>query len=314
MIVDAHVHFMEREHMPEPWWQNITVREMRNLARPGESLGLARARERLADLLADPKGEKLIRAMDEAGVDKAVILPMDYYLTLGKSAATIEEVNEFYAKMAAAHSDRLIAFVGVDPRRGKEATELFDRGVEKWGMRGLKIHPVVGFYMNDERAYPLYERCQKLGLPVLFHTGAARALPMKSRFGQPIYIDDVAVHFPDLNLIAAHMGGHGWWQEALMMASWRPNVYLDISAWQRELVLWPLEFYRILRMIMDSTARDRVLFGSDWPVLKTILSEKDWVSSLREPEEAVAKAGFTFTKEESEALLGGNAARLLGLR
>ncbi len=252
--------------------------------------------------------------MDEAGVDKAVILPMDYYLTLGRSAATIEEINGFYAKMAAAYPDRLIAFVGVDPRRGKEALELFDRGVEKWGMRGLKVHPVVGFYMNDERAYPLYERCQKLGLPVLFHTGAARALPMCSRFGQPIYIDDLAVNFPNLNLIAAHMGGHGWWKEALMMASWRPNVYLDISAWQRELVLWPLEFYRILRLILDSTARDRVLFGSDWPILKTILSEKSWVSSLREPDEAIARAGFTFTKEEVNALLGGNAARLLGLQ
>ncbi len=313
MIIDVHAHLVEKEHMPETWWRKVTAREVRNIARPGEALGLERAIERFADILSDPKGEKLIRAMDEAGVDRAVLLPLDYYLAFGRSATGVEELNEFYAKMAASHPGRLIAFAGVDPRRGKEAIELLERGVVRWGMRGLKIHPAVGLYINDERAYPLYERCQELGLPVLFHTGVSGALPLKSRYGQPIYMDDVAVDFPELKLIAAHMGGRAWWQELLALASVRPNIYLDISGWQRELVLRPLEFYRTLRLVMDSAARDRVLFGSDWPVLKVVLSEKDWVSALREPDEAAAGSGIEFSREELDALLGGNAARLLGL-
>lgn len=195
-------------------------------AMPG--LDVEKAMERIMPGIWNAPVEDFISEMDEAKIDKAVILPLDYGLAIGEAKVSIEEQNQEYAKMAEQYPDRLIPFFGIDPRR-EGVLQLFEKAIDKWEMKGLKFHPTSGFYPNDKACYPLYERCQDLNLPVIVHTGPIFS-PLKSKFAKPIYLDDVAADFPDLTLIAAHLG-YGWWEEAMFLAMNKSNIYLDIAAW-----------------------------------------------------------------------------------
>ncbi|MCK5186296.1 MAG: amidohydrolase, partial [Deltaproteobacteria bacterium] len=97
----------------------------------------------------DPEAEGLLAEMDEAGIDKSVIFPVDFGVALGDPEVPIEEVNKKYSELARKHPDRLVAFAGVDPRR-KDAPDLFKRCINEWGMQGCKLHPCAGFYPNQK--------------------------------------------------------------------------------------------------------------------------------------------------------------------
>src|SRR5215204_3384493 len=144
--------------------------------------------------------------------------------------------NDEMLEAASQNSDVLIPFVMVDPWRDDapvEAQRLIDAGA-----RGFKFHPPSqGFYANDERLYPLYEVITKAGVPALFHTGqtavgqgASAGSGIRLKFGNPIYLDDVAVDFPQMPIIMAHPS-FPWQDEALAIAQHKTNVYIDLSGW-----------------------------------------------------------------------------------
>ncbi|MDD1750431.1 MAG: amidohydrolase family protein, partial [Methanothrix sp.] len=257
MIIDSHVHWVVQEWIGQRFWEAWVWLSSR-LAGKDED----RIRKRLPDLW-DPGGDKLISDMDEAGIDKSVIFPMDFGLAanVGEAPVSISEVNKAYADLSAKHPQRLIALVGVDPRR-KEAPFLLEQAIKDWKMRGLKFHPATGFYPCDAVAYPLYETIEKFSLPVVIHTGPA-AHPLYSQYAQPIHIDKAAADFPGVNFIMAHMG-YGWYSEAVSLAANKPNIYLDLSGWQREFHGSPKEFYSVLRLALNMLGKERILFGSDW--------------------------------------------------
>ncbi|MCW3489718.1 amidohydrolase family protein [Dethiobacter alkaliphilus] len=256
--------------------------------------------------LFDTSGDKLVKDMDEAGIDRSNIFTIDYGLLTGEPDVSIEEQNKLIAEAVKRFPDRLSGFFTIDPRR-PEALELFCRAVEDWGMRGLKLHPSSGWFPYDEIAYPLYEQCTKYKLPMIIHTGGQPA-PMKSRFGRPVYVDDVAADFPDLKIIMAHCG-YRWWEEALLVCSYKPNCHVDISGWQLEFVEKTHNFYRMLRRLIDDVGPWRVIFGSDGPYLNGMCSLKDWVGAFRNPD--AAPQGITFTKEEIDAVMGRSIARIM---
>ncbi|MEM2783153.1 MAG: amidohydrolase family protein, partial [Candidatus Hadarchaeales archaeon] len=101
-------------------------------------------------------------------------------------------------------------------------------------------------------------------------------------------------------------------EEAMFVAMMKPNVYMDTAAWGNYCEP-SVYFYRVLRTICDMVGSDRILFGSDWPLTpKPLLSEAQWVDKFRNPPPQVKAAGIEFTSEEIEAILGRNAARVLG--
>lgn len=304
MIIDIHAHLMSRDYPARGYWDGWV--------RLGEALSgipAERIRRRLPEMW-DSSGDMLVKEMDEANIDKSVIFPADFGLAIGEAAVSIEEQNRIHAQAVARHPDRLIAFVGVDPRR-KEAVKLLEKGVKEWGMKGLKLLPCAGFYPNDKAFYPLYEKALKLKIPVLIHTGP-EIPPFHSKYGRPVYVEDVALDFPDLTFIMAHAGGLAWWTEAVSIAANNTNIFFDLAAWQPG-ILNPLDFYSTLRK-MVSTVRSRVLFGSDWPAVKLLVSQARWIKAFKEPPNVVAAAGIKFTPEEQEAILGGNAMTVLGLK
>jgi len=304
LIVDSHTHIWERDWLPEAFWRGFSS-VIKHLI-PG--MTEEEVMRNVMPVFWHSPPEELLAEMDEAGIEKAVILPLDWGLRLGEPKLSVEELNRRFAEIGKQYPDRFLPFVGVDPRR-KNAVELLERGLGEWGMAGLKLHPTSGFYPNDPICYPLYRKCEEYGVPVLIHTGTELP-PLLSRFARPVYADDVAADFPDLKIILAHLG-FGWWEEAMSVAMMKPNVYLDTAAWGNYCTL---HFYRILRTLCDVLGSERILFGSDWPITpKPLLSEAGWVEKFRNPPEEVRAAGICFSQGEVENILGKNAARVLEL-
>ncbi len=305
MITDFHTHLCDRDGVAKSFWDGWAEVSALRTNRPVE-----RVQKRLAEFW-DISGDLIVKDMDAAGIDKSVLLAIDWGLAryLGDCKLSVEEINRTYADAVKKHPQRLIAFAGIDPRRDK-AAELVGKFLREWDMKGIKFHTAAGFYPNDRVCYPIYEKALEYGVPVLFHTGEVLK-PLHFKYCQPIYVQEVAMDFPDLPIILAHTGGC-WYSEAVAICNNTTNVYLDLSVWQPRL-LRPLAFYRALRTLLDSVPWQRVLFGSDYPFLKLLINQERWVKAFTEIPDSVKEQGIQFRDEEIAGIIGGNAARLLGL-
>jgi predicted TIM-barrel fold metal-dependent hydrolase len=149
--------------------------------------------------------------------------------------------------------------------------------------------------------YPLYEAIAEAGLPALFHTGHSgigTGLPggggVRLKYSNPMHLDDVAADFPELTIVMAHPS-FPWQDEAISIALHKQQVYIDLSGWS------PKYFSPNLISYANTLLRDRVLFGSDFP----LITPDRWLEDF-------AKADF---KDEVRPLiLKENAVKLLGLR
>ena len=193
-----------------------------------------------------------------------VIFPVDAERETGFRRYKNEEV----AEAAAANSDVLIPFASIDPAKGKLGAREARRLISDFGIRGFKFHPTMqGFYPNDRSAYVLYEAIAEAGAIALFHTGQTGVGSgmrggngMRLKFSNPMYVDDVAVDFPDMPIILAHPS-FPWQDEALSVATHKPNVYIDLSGWS------PRYFPANLIQYANTVLKHKMLFGSDWPVI-----------------------------------------------
>jgi uncharacterized protein len=240
--------------------------------------------------------EQLLSEMDEAAVEKAVILGQDTHATKNPSFRAYTMKNEEVAKIAARSGDRLIPFAGVDPNSGESLKEL-RRGVKELRMRGLKIHSSANsVYPNDRRRmFPLYEFCQDQGLPIVFHTGTTGLGDCEIGYSKPEFLDEVCQAFPDLKVVMAHFGWP-WTEVALAVALRNPNVFIDISGWK------PRYLPQVLLPYMNGILQDRFLFGTDYPMIRHPAWKEDFDANFK------AK----LKPQAAEKLLRGNARRLLG--
>jgi uncharacterized protein len=210
--------------------------------------------------------------------------------------------NEEVAVRAEANADVVIPFASIDPARGAAGVREALRLIEDFGVRGFKFHPSVQeFLPNDRLAYPLYEVIQAAGLPALFHTGQSGSGAgqrggggVRLSYANPMFLDDVAVDFPDLPIVLAHPS-FPWQEEALAVATHKPLVYIDLSGWS------PKYFPPILVQYANTLLKDKMLFGTDFPVL----TPERWMADL---------AKTAVRDEVKPGLFKHNAARLLGLR
>jgi predicted TIM-barrel fold metal-dependent hydrolase len=210
--------------------------------------------------------------------------------------------NDDVLAFAAANADVALPFVSLDPNRGGAAVREARRLVATGRVRGLKLHPPTQqFFPNDRLAYPLYEVFAEARLPVLFHTGQSGIGAgmrggggLRLKYGHPMPIDDVAVDFPDLPIVMAHPS-FPWQDEAIAVCLHKPQVYIDLSGWS------PKYFSPTLVQYANTLLRNKVLFGSDYP----LLTPDRWLADLDQ-------AGIR--DEVRPLILKENAARLLGLR
>ena len=306
MIIDAHCHISNETWNPQWWWDTLNVFVP---SRYGHSPSQA---AELRKTSWDPTGDTAVRSMDGAGIDRAICCVGDFGLVKEDTLTPIEEVNRLTGEMVRRHPGRMYFNCGVDPRR-KNALAIVERAAREWGAVGLKLHPAAGWYPNDREVYPLYRKCAELGLHVDFHTGPLYP-PLKSKYCYPVHLDDVAADFPELTIQCTHAGDL-MYMEMVAIAKVRRNIVLDIAAWQR----WvrasrptAIEFYRVVRFILD-TLGPRLMFASDWSGFPDFTPYRDWVKAFTEIPLWVQDAGITFTREEIDGVLGGNALKLLRL-
>ncbi len=227
----------------------------------------------------------------------AVVFTVDAESATGHPPIANEEV----AASCAEHADVLIPFASIDPWRGRAGVRQARRLVEEFGVRGFKFHPSLqGFHPNDRMAYPLYEAVQELGVPALFHTGQTGIGAgvrggggIRLGYSNPLALDDVAVDFPDLQIVLAHPS-FPWQDEALAVATHKPNVYIDLSGWS------PKYFPPQLVRYANTLLKHKVLFGSDYP----IITPDRWLADFE---------ALDIKPEVRPLILKENAARLLGL-
>jgi uncharacterized protein len=227
----------------------------------------------------------------------AVVFTVDAAFATGHPPIPNEEV----AASCAEHSDVLIPFASIDPHRGRAGVSEARRLVEEHGVRGFKFHPSLQSFSPDDRmAYPLYEAIEELGVPALFHTGQTgigAGVPggggIRLRYSNPMLVDDVAVDFPELRIILAHPS-FPWQDEALAVATHKPYVYIDLSGWS------PKYFPPQLVRYANTLLQDKVLFGSDYPVL----TPDRWLADFDQ---------LDIKPAVRPKILKSNAARLLNL-
>jgi len=204
-----------------------------------------------------------LEAMDAAGVDKLIILGKDYGFAGDRRNDNL--ADEDTAVFVNAHPDRFIGFTAVHPDRDIAVNlEHIDRAVHDYGLRGVKLNPASGFYPNDKRLYPVYEKISGLGIPVVIHMGIKPpSEDSRLMYCHPIYIDDITVDFPELRLVIAH-AAYPWVEDLIMAALYAPNVLVDISTLnQIEDALGYPVVMPSLEKLVRALGAGRVLFGSD---------------------------------------------------
>lgn len=204
---------------------------------------------------------------------------------------------ERIAEVCRSHPDRFRGLAGIDPTAGMAGVRELERGVRELGFVGAHLYPHWFELAPDHaRYYPFYAKCCELGVPIMMQVGhclkygAAHTFPS---VGRPICLDRVACDFPELTIIGIHIG-YPWTEEMISVAYKHPNVYIGSDAYGPR--HWPASFVQYI----SSWGQDKVLFGTDFPVIDPERARRE-IDDLRFPPEVQTK------------FLRDNALRVFGL-
>lgn len=261
---------------------------------------------------SDP--ENIIRAMDKYGVDIACLLPESMMDTTGFSSRWCTNGDTW--KVVQKYPDRFIIEPNLSPvkHRGVEnAIWEMEYWVEQ-GARIFKYYPPEDTYINDPDLWPFYKRAEQLGIVLDIHTGFSWVPPGKSKYCLPIQLDDVARDFPNLKLVAFHMG-YPYCDDLNMVAMGHPNVYLCLSLLVPWAITAPYKFGKILGEAMRFAGPERIIWGTDSAGYAAQIGAA--VVGLRDfqiPEELQWQYGYLpLTDEDKRKMFGENLAGLLGI-
>ena len=194
-----------------------------------------------------------IAALDAGGISRAFV---SAWQAPRRDMISNDEVAGFVAE----YPDRLIGVGSVDISKPMAAVREVRRCVEELGFKAIRVLPwLCEAPPNDRRFYPVYVACCEMGVPFCTQIGHTGPL-MPSEVGRPIYLDQVAIDFPELVIVGGHIG-YPWTDEAIAVATKHPNVYIDTSAYTIE--RYPEALVRYLK----SNGRRKVLFGSNYPMI-----------------------------------------------
>jgi uncharacterized protein len=279
MIVDCHTHVFEYPgHISEEFVAEAN----------------ARARGKPMDLHVPPA--RHWNAMQN--VDKTIVFGIRAF------HSGLSSPNEYVADYVNAHPEKLIGFAAVDPAHDN-VRDILDHGIDDLKLRGVKLGPIYqNIHPMDDRMLPVYEFCQRRNLPIMIHqaTTFPRRAPLK--FAHPILLEDVALKYPDLKIVLAHMG-HPWIEDTIVMIRKQPNFFTDISA----LHYRPWQFYNALMSAKEYGVLDKILFGSDYP----FTTPQATILALRKINEWAGSTPARFSTEEITNLIHSPTLKLLGL-
>ena len=268
MIIDAWAQHPSPRHLQDPIF--ATIWRWTKTSPPTDEVPVA----------------ETIRAMDEGGVDKALV-------TAWMAPRRVMISNDEVAAIVAEAPDRLIGVGSVDLSRPMAAMREVRRCVEQLGFRGIRVLPWLWEVPpTDRRFYPVYAACCEANVPFCTQIGHTGPL-MPSEVGRPIYLDQVALDFPELTIVGGHIG-YPWTDEAIAVATKHERVFIDTSAYA--VSRYPAALVEFLR----GHGRSKVLFGTNYPMLT--------------PARALAGLDRLGLDEQARAMfLGDNARAVFGL-
>jgi len=241
--------------------------------------------------------ETFFLQMDAAGIERAVLLPIDCQRTRKHGVSSNEQVAELCRQ-----SHRFVGFASVDPLKEGAAHEL-ESAVRELGLKGLKLDPALqDFQPDDPRVFAVYEAAAALDIPLLIHTGMSWAPETPLERGHPLLLEPAIRRYSRLNFVLAHFGWPWVW-EATALALKYPNVYLDTSCLYYDS---PREFYQFVfskqipTTVIERSLRNKIVFGSNYPRVEI----KNMVRALK---------SLGLTEGCLRRILRDNAVQLLGL-
>jgi predicted TIM-barrel fold metal-dependent hydrolase len=242
LITDCHVHIQPFELLLSPAALEVMRRHQPDF-------------ERVLEYTRSPTA--FLKYMDQQGLDRAVLINAAAPDVTGYPPG----LNAMAATYANEDPKRLISCGSLHPKYSINIAADIEE-IVRLGLRLIKIHPPHQlFYPNEylrgmKELEMLYGAAESNGIPIMFHTGTSIFPGARNKYGDPIYVDDVAVDFPKLKIVLAH-GGRPLWTETAFFLVRHPNVYLDISSIPCARLL---EYFPRLAEIAHKT-----LFGTDWP-------------------------------------------------
>ncbi|MDT8068157.1 MAG: amidohydrolase family protein [Terriglobia bacterium] len=242
MLTDCHIHISPIE-----------------MFRPEALATMKRKRANFAQIEEFSRSPKAFLAhLDACGVDRAVLINYVAPEIIGFTP----EVNEWIARYVQADPKRLLSCGSIHPKHSPNVLADMEQ-IVRLGIRLIKIHPPHQLlYPNDylhgtKELEIIYSAAEANGIPVMIHTGTSIFPGARNKYGDPIYVDDVAVDFPKLKILLAHGGRPLWMDTAFFLVRRHPNVYLDISGNPPKSLL---KYFPRLEEIAHKS-----LFGTDWP-------------------------------------------------
>ena len=239
-IIDFHTHYVRKELLNPTWLSFLESINPEFFAK-------------MDDFVKNP--DLFIAYLKTQGVRYAVVLPECAPATSG--FVPTEDVIQYCRGQ-----EMLIPFTSLNPNVQLDLAATLQFYVKDCGIKGLTLHPSYQFfYPNEARLYPLYAKAQELRIPVIFHIGSSIFKGTRLKYCDPIYLDDIAVDFPDLKIVMAHSGRGFWYNECFSLSRLHQNVYMDITG---------LPPQNLLSYFPDLEKNsEKVLFGSDWPTMPT---------------------------------------------
>ncbi len=236
-----------------------------------------------------------LKKMDAAGIERALLIAVRAGDINKKHG--FEMPYEYVHELCQKHPDRFSGLAGVDPYRGMQGVRDLEYAVKELGFVGAHLYPHWCELPPDHaKYYPFYTKCAELEIPIMMQVGHNLVYSRERRLpsvGRPICLDQVAIDFPELTLIGIHIGVP-WTDEMISMCWKHENIYTCGDAYAPK--HWPQSFVHYA----NTYGQDKVLFGTDWPVI--------------DPERAIKEIDdLGFRDESKQKMLRGNALRIFNL-
>lgn len=308
MIIDSHYHYMTGMS------EKAAAEMVGMIAHEAKTMGMNPDYDALlktaGETWGDPLADRLIDRMDEGGIDVTVAVNVDNIQMKQFTPEIMQKQNRMLGEAVRRHPGRIIGLAGIDPRR-PEAADMACVCLEEYGLRGIKYHPDHGFDPAGPESCKVLEVLARHQGILLSHAGPL--MPRgRCKFADPLMLCDIALDFPEIKVIAAHMGGYINWRPWASLAAYQSNMHGDLAVWDTLAYKNYGLFCRQLREAIDLAGPTKILFGSDAPIQTLLYPIKTMIGFIRDlPQKA--PAGIHFTEKEVDLMLGGNARALFGL-
>jgi predicted TIM-barrel fold metal-dependent hydrolase len=282
MRIDTHSHIMEEKHLSGQFLEDM----QRFLNEAGADYSVA----------APPPGH--METVFKEGVEKATVFGLQ------ASASGIIVPNDYIANYVAEFPDKLVGYCSIDPLDPNARREV-ERSYHELSLKGLKLGPIYQHvHPHDKRFYSVYQRCNELGMPLIFHQGSTTPRDAPLSVSSPLFIEDIAIEFPDMIIQIAHMG-HPWYTETIQVLRKQRNVVADISSlWPR-----PWQFYNAMILAQEYGVTDQIVYGTDYP----FGTPEDTLNGLMGLNKMVEGTNLPRVRDDViESILDKNAERIYG--